>query len=631
MSAVGNANIVVVTGTGLEVTGTANVSGNITAGNITTGGGSGGNISGANVISANTFTAANTVNFASTSNVTLGAVGNLHISGGTNAYVLSTDGSGNLSWVAQSAGGGSNIANGNSNVSIASANGNITMSAVGNANVVVVTGTGANIEGTLTTTGNITAGNNIIAGSGTGGNISGANVVSANTLTASGNISAGNANLGNAATANYFIGNLYGTANSATTAGTVTTAAQPNITSVGTLTTLNVTGNANVGNIGAVAGVFTGNVSANNLTTTTKITAGNGLQVTTGTLSVLAGNLDVTGNLNVTGNVNYSNVTDLVVGDPLIYVGANNTGDTYDLGIVASYNDGTYYHTGIARDASNNTWTFFDGVVAEPTTVIDWANATYPSVKLGNLTATGTANITGNITAGNITLTGANVSLGAVGNLHITGGTNAYVLSTDGAGNLSWVAQSGGGGGGSNISNGNSNVSIATANGNITFSAVGNANVMTVTGTGANINGYANVTGNVALSGANVSLGAVGNLHITGGSNTYVLSTDGAGNLSWTAASGTSIGVDNFTGDGVETDFTLTTTPANVNATLVSVAGTFQPRTVYSLAGNVITFSSAPPDTAPIEVTTFTAGSGGGGGGGITAQDLLSPFLLMGA
>ena len=40
-------------------------------------------------------------------------------------------------------------------------------------------------------------------------------------------------------------------ATSATTAGTVTTAAQPNITSVGTLTSLSVSGNANVGNIGA--------------------------------------------------------------------------------------------------------------------------------------------------------------------------------------------------------------------------------------------------------------------------------------------------------------------------------------------------------------------------------------------
>ena len=32
-------------------------------------------------------------------------------------------------------------------------------------------------------------------------------------------------------------------------------------------------------------------------------------------------------------------------------------------------------------------------------------------------------------------------------NVKIAGGTAAYVLSTDGSGNLSWVAQTGGGGG----------------------------------------------------------------------------------------------------------------------------------------------------------------------------------------
>ena len=42
------------------------------------------------------------------------------------------------------------------------------------------------------------------------------------------------------------------------------------------------------------------------------------------------------------------------------------------------------------------------------------------------------------------TFTGT-VTLGAVGNVSITGGTNGYVLSTNGSGVLSWVAQSGGG------------------------------------------------------------------------------------------------------------------------------------------------------------------------------------------
>ena len=140
---------------------------------------------------------------------------------------------------------------------------------------------------------------NIVTGGGTGGNISGANNISANTFTGTlttnaqpnitsvgtltslavtGNLSSGNANLGNLATANFFSGagnnlsniqganvsgevsfaatansvagaNVSGTVGSATTAGTVTTAAQPNITSVGTLTSLAVTGNVTGGNL----------------------------------------------------------------------------------------------------------------------------------------------------------------------------------------------------------------------------------------------------------------------------------------------------------------------------------------------------------------------------------------------
>ena len=38
-------------------------------------------------------------------------------------------------------------------------NGNVNISAVGNANILVVTGTGANITGTLNVTGNANAGN----------------------------------------------------------------------------------------------------------------------------------------------------------------------------------------------------------------------------------------------------------------------------------------------------------------------------------------------------------------------------------------------------------------------------------------------------------------------------------------
>ena len=85
------------------------------------------------------ITVSSNVNAASASNVTLGAVGNVHISGGSSGQYLQTDGSGALTWATLSSSG---LSNGNSNISIPAANGNVNISAVGNANILTVTGTG---------------------------------------------------------------------------------------------------------------------------------------------------------------------------------------------------------------------------------------------------------------------------------------------------------------------------------------------------------------------------------------------------------------------------------------------------------------------------------------------------------
>ena len=59
----------------------------------------------------------------------------------------------------------------------------------------------------------------------------------------------------------------------------------------------------------------------------------------------------------------------------------------------------------------------------------------------------------------NVTWNGTKLALGNVANVRITGGTNGYVLQTDGTGNLSWTAQTGNGGGG-NGTPGGSNTQI---------------------------------------------------------------------------------------------------------------------------------------------------------------------------
>ena len=48
----------------------------------------------------------------------------------------------------------------------------------------------------------------------------------------------------------------------------------------------------------------------------------------------------------------------------------------------------------------------------------------------------------------NVTFNGTKLSLGNVANVQITGGTNGFVLQTDGVGNLTWTAQTGAGGNG---------------------------------------------------------------------------------------------------------------------------------------------------------------------------------------
>ena len=299
---------------------------------------------------------------------------------------------------------------------------------------------------------------------------------------------------------NVSVGNISASlGNFTTVTGSLTTASQPNITTIGTQTTLSATGNITGGNMvtagtGNVGTLYVGSGGAN-INGYTKIT----------------GNIDVTGNFNVTGNLNYQNVTDLVVGDPLIYLAANNVGDTDDIGIVGNYDDGTYAHTGVARDHTDGTWKFFSGVTNEPTTSIDWANAQYPSVKTGNLfsaniTGTGWANITGNVIAGNANLGNAvtaNYFIGSGANLTSIAGANV-------TGQVSYAATANAVAGG--------NVS-----GQVGYAAVANSVA------GANVTGavtYA-TTAN-AVAGANVS-GAVS--YATTANSVALANVSGAGNI----------------------------------------------------------------------------------------------------
>ena len=64
--------------------------------------------------------------------------------------------------------------------------------------------------------------------------------------------------------------------------------------------------------------------------------------------------------------------------------------------------------------------------------------------------------------------------------------------------------------------------------------------------------------------------------------------------------------MDEFTGDGTTVAFTLSIAPSSKNYTFASVQGVMQPKSSYSVSGTTFTFSTAPPNTALIEITTLS-------------------------
>lgn len=492
----------------------------------------------------------------------LGPVGNVIISGGENGYFLQTDGEGHLTWAP---GGGGNGGNGNP----------------GGANTQVQFNNAGSFGGDAGFT--YDSSNNILSVSGNivAQNFIGSGNISIDKITATGNI-----------TGSYFIGNgsqLTGitatNANFANFAGNVTTSAQPNITSLGTLTSLSVTGNVTanyfLGNGAFLTGVGNANFTpiANFANFAGNVTVSSQPNITSlGTLV----SLNVSGNI-TSGNANLGNAAraNYFIGSAanLTNIPSANIVGQVANALVA----GTVYTNAQPNITSVGTLTSLSvtgNVTAGnlvTTNTVSGGNVTstqYLSALNANIT--GTTNLsgavvvtnTGTLTSlGNINFTSSpNVTLGTVSNLHISGGVAGYFLRTDGAGNLSWSA---GGGGGNGSPGGNTTEVQFNDNGAFGASAnfifnpfnytitvdnintkITNASTSLVSNLSANLRTNTTISGNLTLpanvnatNSSNISLGDIANIHIEGGNNGYVLQTDGAGNLTWSAGGGGGNGV----------------------------------------------------------------------------------------
>lgn len=60
--------------------------------------------------------------------------------------------------------------------------------------------------------------------------------------------------------------------------------------------------------------------------------------------------------------------------------------------------------------------------------------------------------------------------------------------------------------------------------------------------------------------------------------------------------------VQNFTGTGSQTAFTLSNAPSSENSTFVYINGVYQNKDTYAVSSTTLTFSEAPPVTSKIEV-----------------------------
>ena len=453
----------------------------------------------------------------------LGPVGNVFINGGENGYFLQTDGTGNLTWAPASGNGGNgNPGGANSQVqfndagtfggdagftydkvnNVLSITGNISSynySSLGN----IYANGNITSNGDLTTNANVTGNFFIGNGSQLVGIISSeanyaayaGNIVTANqpnitslgnlsSLRVVGNISSGNANLGNAVIANYFVGNgslLTGIATATTAAAVANGTSNVNVPLINSNITMSVGGNPNVmviTNTGVVSKNFniTGNSAFSNLSITQKFNSNQAANVNLGNIS----------NLHIDGGNNGSFLQTDGLGH-LTWAAAGNSGNGIPGGVNTQIQ---FNYLGLFGASSNFTYNSSTQLL----TVL--GNVQFNNANLGNLVTANYVNvafdINGNIANFSGNLEAANANLGNLVN------ANYVNVAFDINGNIANFS--------GNLTAANANLgNLVTANYvNVAFDITGN---------------IANFSGNIIAANANLGNAVQANYFIGSGAN----------------------------------------------------------------------------------------------------------------
>jgi hypothetical protein len=199
--------------------------------------------------------------------------------------------------------------------------------------------------------------------------------------------------------------------------------------------------------------VLGGNVSFDSVHANANITT-DGFISATGNISAgnlaVANNVVISGNLTVSGNAIYDNVTSFNVQDPIIGLGraANNqpltTNDGKDRGEQLWYFDGTEKSAFTGYDNSTGKITVATDVTITNEVVsvnnygnfvagnIEGASASVTGNITGNVVSANVANISANVTAGNLNAAGLSLSGNVVSNLNVTSNIAGGNIKTPG-------------------------------------------------------------------------------------------------------------------------------------------------------------------------------------------------------
>jgi hypothetical protein len=205
----------------------------------------------------------------------------------------------------------------------------------------------------------------------------------------------------------------------------------------------------------------------------------------------------------------------------------------------------------------------------------------------------------------NVVIAANGTYYGAIANTGVTSGTyggssNVAVITVNSAGQIT------------SVSNTSVTATAAIVTNVDTFTGNGSTVAFTLTQTPYNINStIVNINGatqqksTYSLSGNIVTLTEAprsgASIEIT-----TLYNAGGSGTITGALVSTT----DTFTGNGSSTAYTLAVIPSSTNYVFVNIDGVQQQRANYSLVGNTLTFTTAPPNTSKIEITSLTSSSG---------------------